>query len=54
MHKSESVLENKIHKILWDFEMQAEYLIPPRRPNLKLINKKKRTFHQEDFAAMKK
>ena len=36
-------------KILWDFEIQTDYTIPPRRPNLELINKK-RTRQQVDFA----
>ena len=42
MHKPESVLENEMHKILWDFEIQTEHLIPARRPDLVIINKKKR------------
>ena len=28
MHKPESVLENEMHKIPWDFEIQADHLIP--------------------------
>ena len=31
--KRESVQENKTHKILWDFKIQTEYLIPARRPD---------------------
>ena len=42
MHKPESVIENVMHKILWDFEIQADHLILARRPNLEIINKKKR------------
>ena len=42
MHKPESVLENETHKVLWDFEMQMDCPTPTRRPNLELINKKKR------------
>ena len=42
MHKPESVLENEIHKILWDFEIQTDHLILARRPDLQLINKKKK------------
>ena len=34
IYKLESVLENYMHKILWDFN------IPDRRPNLVLIIKK--------------
>ena len=50
MHKPESVLENKTHKILWDFEIQTDHLITARRPDLVLINKEKRTCHIVDFA----
>ena len=42
MHKPESVLENETHKILWDFEIQTDPLITARRPDLVLINKKKK------------
>ena len=45
MHKIESVLENEMHKILWDFEIQ----IQARRLELVLINKKKRTCHLVDL-----
>ena len=38
--KPESVLENKIHKILWDFEKQMDPLIPARISGAVLINKK--------------
>ena len=31
MHKSESVLGNETHKILFDFEIQTGHLIPVRR-----------------------
>ena len=50
MHKPESVLENETHKILWDYEIQTDHLIPARRPDLVLINKKKRTCQLVDFA----
>ena len=42
MHKPESVLENETHKILWDFEIKTDHLIPARRPDLVFINKKKK------------
>ena len=32
MHNPESILENETHKILWDFEIQMDYLIQSRRP----------------------
>ena len=51
MYKSESVLENEMHKILRDFKIQTHPLILTRRPDLKIINKKrkkkKRNCHME-------
>ena len=41
MHKLESVLENEMHKILIDFEIQTDHLILTSRPDLEIINKKK-------------
>ena len=41
MHNSESVLENEMHKLLWDFEIQMDHLISARRPDVVIINKKK-------------
>ena len=38
MHKSESVQENKTHKILWDFEIQRDH----RRSDIVIIDKKKK------------
>ena len=40
MHNSESVLENETLKLLWDFEIQTDYQISARRPDL-IIKKKK-------------
>ena len=45
-HKSESVFKNKMHKILWCFDIQTERPIPTRRPNFVSIHKK----YQVDFA----
>ena len=42
MHNPASVLENDTHKLLWDFDIQTDQLIPARRPDLTIINKKKR------------
>ena len=50
MHNPESILENEMLKILWDFEMQTDHLIPARRPYLGLVNKEKRTCQIVDFA----
>ena len=41
MHKPEFVLVNETLKILRDFEIQRDHLIPVRRANLVLIRKKK-------------
>ena len=35
MHKPDSLLENKMHKM---FEIQTDQLIPTRKPDLVLIN----------------
>ena len=43
MHNPAPVLENKSHKILWDFEIHTDHLISARRPDLIIINNKKRT-----------
>ena len=42
MHNPESVLEKETHKFLWDFEIQTDYLISARRPNLVIVIKKKK------------
>ena len=33
---------NETHRILWDFELQKDPLIPARRPDLVIINKKEK------------
>ena len=51
MHNPESVLEYEMHKIFWYFEMQTDHQIPTRKPDIILINKKKkRTYHVVHFA----
>ena len=41
LHKPESILENETtHKILWDFEIQTDHLIPAKRPDQEIIDKK--------------
>ena len=44
------VLENDSHKLLWDFNIQTDHLIPTRRPDLIIINKRKRICKIVDFA----
>ena len=39
---TESAQENETHKLLWDFELQTDHLIPTRRLNLEIVNKKKK------------
>ena len=50
MYETECVLDNEIHTILLDFEIQTHHLIPPRRLDIDLIDKKKETCHIVDFA----
>ena len=50
MHNPAPVLENATHKLLWDFNLQTDHLIPARRPDLIIINKKKITCKIVDFA----
>ena len=51
MHNPEPVLEKDTHKLLWDFDVQTDHLITPRRPDLIIINKnKKRICKIVDFA----
>ena len=49
MHKSESVLENGINKIHWNFEIQMYYLIMARRSELVSISKRKRNLSSWGF-----
>ena len=42
MHNPAPVLQNATHKFLWDFNIETDHLIPPRRPDLIIINKKKK------------
>ena len=50
MHNTASVRENDTHKLQWDFDTQTDHLILARRPDLIIINKKKRIFKVVDFA----
>ena len=42
MHNSESALENEMHKILSDFEIQTDHLILARWPDQLIVNKKRK------------
>ena len=50
MHNPAPVLENDSHKLLWDFNIQTDPLISARRPDLVIINKRKRICKIVDFA----
>ena len=50
MHNPAPVLENDTRKLLWDFNIKTDHLIPTRRPDLIIINKKKRICKIIDFA----
>ena len=50
MHNPAPVLENDTHKLLWDFNIQTDHLISARRPDLIIINKKKKICKIVDFA----
>ena len=50
MHNLAPVQENAMHKLLWDLNIQTGHLIPARRPDLIIINNKKRTCKIVDFA----
>ena len=41
MHNPASVLKNGSHKLLRDFDIQTDHLIPTRKPDLIIINKKR-------------
>ena len=41
MHNPAPFRENATHKLLWDFNIQTDPLIPARRPDLIIINKKR-------------
>ena len=50
MHKPAPVLENDMHKLLWDFDIKTDHLISACRPDLIIINNKKRTCKIVDIA----
>ena len=50
MHNPAPLLENDTHKLLWDFDIQTYYLISAWRPDLIIINKKKKICKVVNFA----
>ena len=49
MHNPAPFLENYTHKLLWDLDIQTDHQILTRRPDLIIINKKKRFCKIVDF-----
>ena len=43
MHNLALVQENDTHKLLWDFDIETDHLISARRPDLIIINKKRKS-----------
>ena len=41
MYNPAPVLENEMHKLLWDFEVQTNYAISGRRPDFIIVKKKR-------------
>ena len=50
MHNPAPVQENDTHKLLWVFDIDTDHLILARRPDLIIINKKRRICKIIDFA----
>ena len=46
MHNPAPVLENDTHKLLWDFDIQTDHLISAKRPDLIIINEKRKENQQ--------
>ena len=50
MHNPEVLQENEIHELRWDFGKLTDHLIMARQSDLVIINKKRRTCRNVDFA----
>jgi hypothetical protein len=50
MHQPEAVTETEEVKILWDFEIRTDRVIPARRPDIVVLNKSNRTVTIIDVA----
>ena len=50
MRNPAPVLENYTHKLIWDFDIHTDPLIPARKPDLIIMNKMKRICKIVDFA----
>ena len=40
-HNPAPVIQHDMHKLLWDFDILTDHLIPASRPDLIIVNKKK-------------
>ena len=47
MHNPVPILENDMHKLLWDFNILTDHQILVRRPDLIIINNKKKKKKEE-------
>ena len=52
MYNPVAVQENDTYKLLWDFDILKDHLISTRRPNLIILNKKKRICKIVDSAVL--
>ena len=50
MYNPAPVVENDTHKLLFDFDIKMDHLTSAKRPDLVIINKKKRIYKIVDFA----
>ena len=49
MHNPESFLENEVHNILWNFEIQTDHLISIKRLDQVVVKKKKKKKKKENL-----
>ena len=49
-HQPESVVENENCTIFWNFNIQTDHVIEPRRPGMIVVDKVKKTCTIIDFA----
>ena len=52
MHNPAPVLENDLHKLLWDLNIQTDHLIPARSLDLIIINQKKKKKKEDKSAKL--
>ena len=47
MVDAQTRIENKTHKIFWDFKIRTDHLLLAKRPDIVLINNKKKKKKKE-------